>query len=119
VTDSPAAPRRPVRTVTVAAVLFLALLLGLAAARSWQDLDRARNRQAELEAKVEATRHRIDALDRRIQRLRDDPLLLERLAREELGLVKDGDVVVVLPDDEDAAPPAASSPEPPVNSEPR
>jgi len=103
VTDSTAAPRRPVRTVTVAAVLFLVLLVGLAAARSWRDLDRARDRETELEAKVEATRERIGALDRRIQRLRDDPLLLERLAREQLGLVKDGDVVFVLPDGEPAS----------------
>ncbi len=99
-TDPTAAPRRPVRTVTVAVVLFLVLLVGLAAARSWRDLDRSRAREAELEAKVEATSHRIDVLDRRIQRLRDDPLLLERLAREQLGLVKDGDVVFVLPDAE-------------------
>jgi len=105
VTDPTAAPRRPVRTVTVAAVLFLVLLVGLAAARSWRDLDRARDREAELEAKVEATQQRVDALDRRIQRLRDDPQLLERLAREELGLVEDGDVVFVLPDGDEPARP--------------
>jgi cell division protein FtsB len=96
VTDPAAAPSRPVRTVTVAAVLFLLLLLGLAGARSWRDLDRARGREAELEAKVEATEERIEALERRIRRLREDPLMLERLAREELGLVEEGDVVIVV-----------------------
>lgn len=89
---------RPVRPVTVAAVLFLVLLLAVAGARSWQDLERARDRRAQLEAEVEDTEIRIDALERRIQRLRHDPLLLERLAREELNLVHDGEVVFVLPE---------------------
>lgn len=87
----------PVRSMTAAAVLFLVLLLGLAGARSWRDLDRARTRQSELAVKIEDTEARIDALERRIERLRHDPLLLERLAREELGLVKEGEVVFVLP----------------------
>jgi cell division protein FtsB len=99
VKKEPAAPRegRPVRSVTVAAVLFLVLLLGVAGARSWRDLDRARSRQAELAVKIEDTEARIDALERRIERLRHDPLLLERLAREDLGLVKEGELVFVLP----------------------
>jgi cell division protein FtsB len=99
VTTSTAAPRegRPVRSVTVAAVLFLLLLLGVAGARSWRDLDAARDRRASLELEVAEAETRIDALERRIQRLRRDPLLLERLAREELGLVKEGEVVFVLP----------------------
>ncbi len=98
-TEPPAAPRegRPVRSVTVAAVLFLVLLLGVAGARSWRDLDRARTRQSELAVKIEDTESRIDALERRIERLRHDPLLLERLAREDLGLVKEGEVVFLLP----------------------
>ena len=95
-----AAPRegRPVRSVTVAAVLFLLLLLGVAGARSWRDLEAARGRQAELALETEETEARIEALERRIQRLRRDPLLLERLAREELGLAREGEVVFVLPE---------------------
>lgn len=97
--EKAAAPRegRPVRSVTVAAVLFLVVLLGTVGARSWRDLDRSRDRQTELQEKIEETEARIDALDRRIRRLRSDPLLVERLAREELGLVRDGDVVFLLP----------------------
>lgn len=105
--DPAAAPRegRSVRSVTVAAVLFLVLLLGTAGGRSWRDLERARGRQAELQAKLEETEARIDALERRIRRLRDDPLLVERLAREELGLAREGEVVFVVPD-EGVPPPA-------------
>jgi cell division protein FtsB len=83
--------------VTVAAVLFLLLLLGVAGARSWRDLDRARDRQAGLELEIAETEERIETLERRIQRLRRDPLLLERLAREELNLVREGEVVFMLP----------------------
>lgn len=83
--------------MTVAAVLFLLLLLAVAGVRSWRDLERARDRQTQLEAEVQETEIRIEALERRIQRLRHDPLLLERLAREELNLVREGEVVFVLP----------------------
>lgn len=98
--ETTAAPRRGVRTVTVAAVLFLVLLLGIAGARSLQDLERARRREADLESKIEATQERVDALENRIHRLREDPLLLEQLAREELGMVRDGDLVVMLDEPE-------------------
>ncbi len=101
---------RPVRSVTVAAVLFLVLLLAVAGARSYHDLSRARERQAELQTKVDQTQARIEELRRRIERLRHDPVLLERLAREDLGLVEDGDTVVVLPrGNEPAAHPAPPS----------
>jgi len=43
-------------------------------------------------------------LDDRIESIRNDPAMLERLAREDLGLVRAGDVVIVLPD-----PPPAES----------
>jgi cell division protein FtsB len=86
--------------VTVAAVLFLVVLLGTVGARSWKDLERARGRQAELTEKIEETEVRIEALDRRIRRLRNDPLLVERLAREDLGLAREGDVIFVLPEEE-------------------
>ena len=92
--------RAPGRRVTAAAVLFLLVLLGVAGAGSWRDLDRALEREAELEGRIEATSERIEALERRIERLRDDPLLIERLAREELGLVREGDLVLLVPDEE-------------------
>ncbi len=105
---------RPVRSVTVAAVLFLVLLLAVAGARSYHDLARARAHQAELQSKVDQTQARIEELQRRIERLRHDPVLLERLAREDLGLVRDGDTVVVLPQAPapEAAPGVARAPLP-------
>ena len=106
---------RPIRSVTVAAVLFLVVLLGMVGARSFKDLERARGRQAELQEKIEETEIRIEALDRRIRRLRSDPLLVERLAREELGLAREGDVIFVLPRGESVE--EAAEPTPPPEPE--
>jgi cell division protein FtsB len=87
---------------------LLLLLIAAAAARSHRDLERARERERELEAKISDTRARIGELDEEIERLRDDPVTLERLAREELGMARPDDVVLVLPEEgaaeESAAP---------------
>jgi cell division protein FtsB len=99
----PAASRRE-RTVpsglswavgVAAAVLLLAM--ALAGARSFRDLEAARARTGELSSEIAGAEARIVELERRIELLRDDPVTLERLAREELGLVHPEDVVVVLP----------------------
>lgn len=82
-----------------AAALVLALLFGIAGLQSWRDLSVARARSHELETRVEATETRIEGLKERIHRLESDPRALERLAREELGLVRPGDLVVVLPEE--------------------
>jgi cell division protein FtsB len=87
-------------------LLFLLLLLGAAGARSARDLAAARAREALLEERIAATEARVAELRRRIARLRDDPVTLERLAREDLGLVRPGDVVLVLPPERRAAPAA-------------
>jgi cell division protein FtsB len=95
--DSGTGPR-PFRSVLVAVVAFLVLLLATFALRGWQDVSRARARARALEAEVAATEARIAELRRRIDRLRDDPVTLDRLARQEVGLVAPGDVVIVLPE---------------------
>jgi cell division protein FtsB len=52
-----------------------------------------------LEQQIAETQQRIERLRDRIERIKNDPVTLERLAREDLGLVKPGDVVIVLPDE--------------------
>ena len=88
---------RPLRSLLSALLVFLVLVLATAALKGWRDLERARAREADLRARVEATRASIDALRRRVRALADDPATLERVARDELGLVAPGDVVIVLP----------------------
>jgi cell division protein FtsB len=84
--DAAAAPRRlPVRALTLAAVAVLLALLGVASYASWRELAVVRAEEAAVGRQVEDTRQRITVLERRIERLRNDPSTLERLAREELG----------------------------------
>lgn len=62
-----------------------------------------RRDEAQLEADVERTEARIEELEGRIEAMQTDPLVLERLAREELGYVRPGDLVFVF-SEEGAAP---------------
>lgn len=91
---------RPARPVLWAAALFLLVLLALAGAKSYRDLAAVRAREGELVERLAATRGEIVAFEQRLERLRRDPVTLERLAREELGMVRPGDVVIVLPPEE-------------------
>jgi cell division protein FtsB len=100
------APLRPdsLRAVLGAAVLFFSVLLVFASVKSHRDLVAARDYQRDLERTIHDTGERIEVLRGRIERLRRDPDTLERLAREELGMVRPNDVVIVLPP---PAPPSA------------
>lgn len=85
---------RPVLGASV--VLFLSLL-AVAGFKSYHDLESARHRKLTLETRIRSTETEIGRLQNRIDRLRSDPGLLERLAREDLGMVRPGDVVIELP----------------------
>jgi cell division protein FtsB len=86
------------RPVLGATVLLVFALLAIAALKSNRDLEAARSRERLLTAKIAATRAESERLRVRIDRLHHDPGMLERLAREDLGLVRPGDVIVELPD---------------------
>lgn len=54
------------------------------------ELDRLRANNAQIQEEV-------DALQRSTNRLRDDPRAVERIARDELGMVQDGEIVFQFP----------------------
>lgn len=116
----PDAPTRSdsFRPVLGAAVLLAFALLAIAALKSNRDLQAARAHEQMLKTKIAATRAESERLQVRIDRLRHDPGMLERLAREDLGMVHPRDVVIELPDPEAApvtpAPPAPVAPPPPA-----
>jgi cell division protein FtsB len=83
--------------VVAAAVFVFVALLGIAAWKSSRDLAATRERERLLENRIEATHERIEELRGRIERLRTDPGTLERRAREDLGMVRPGDVIIELP----------------------
>ena len=115
--DETAAPAEPTRWLTLrplkigAAALLLTLLV-VAGIKSYRDLVAVRQQESGLRQEVARTEQRIDDLRHRVERLRSDPATLERLAREELGMVHPGDVVIVLPPEEEA--PAAVVAAPPA-----
>ena len=107
-------PHRPILGAAVA--LFVALL-GIASLKSYRDLEIAQGRQTALETKIRETRSGIEGLKSRISRLKTDPAILERLAREDLGLAYPDDVIIELPQSGATAavlplapPPAATTP---------
>jgi len=71
----------------------------MAGTKSYRDLEAARQHKRLLETRIGETQGEITRLRGRIERLRSDPGTLERLAREDLGMVRPGDVVIELPQD--------------------
>ena len=96
--------------VLVAVVVALLLLLGIASLGSYRDLQAAQERQDLLESKIESTLQNNEELARRIERLQNDPLAIERLAREQYRMMHPGDVVIILP--EEPTPATATNPAP-------
>jgi cell division protein FtsB len=82
------------------AVVALLGLLAVAGVKSYHDLAMVRQHEAQLAVEIGAAEGRIDTLQQRVERLDLDPLTLERLAREDLGMVLPGDVVIVLPQED-------------------
>jgi len=74
--------------------MMLVIVAGL---KSYRDLSLASDREARLEMRIEEAQERVEVLESRVDLLRDDPATLERLAREQRGLVMADDLVLVLP----------------------
>ena len=90
-----AARRRQRNLVGLIGVLAL-MLLSVASFKSYSDLRVGRGQEAELREQIAASEERLGALEHRLERLRRDPAMLERLAREELMMARPGEVVIVL-----------------------
>jgi cell division protein FtsB len=112
----PDAPARSdsFRPVLGATVLLVFALLAIAALKSNRDLQAARSRVRMLKEKIAASRAESERLRVRIDRLRHDPGMLERLAREDLGMVRPRDVIIELPDPKAPAPAPRVAPPAPV-----
>lgn len=104
-------PEAPVRSdsfrpVLGATVVLVFALLAIAALKSNRDLQAARSRERLLTGKISATLAESERLRVHIDRLRHDPGMLERLAREDLGMARPGDVIIELPEAAATAPAA-------------
>jgi cell division protein FtsB len=99
VTPAPA-PRW--RTQTINLVLaFVAIVLvvdAFAGNRGLLETMRVRRQYAGLAANLARTRRENDRLREEIIRLRDDPATIESVAREELGLIRQDELVFIVHD---------------------
>ena len=99
------APLRPARSIWRRALHYLlvfatAVLLvdALVGERGLVATTRARRQSDELAARVAQLREENTRLGAAAERLRSDPAAIESLARETLGLVRPGEVLVVVKD---------------------
>lgn len=95
--NQPQEPKSSFRVVLVGAAAAVFVILVLAGYDSSRDLARLKARESQLLTRLRGTESNIAELRDRISRLRSDPYTLERFAREDLGLARPGEIVVVLP----------------------
>ena len=80
-------------------IAMVVLAVGLAvfgvkeSVRAWQ----MRRDMRAVEREVETLRAKQAELTRTVERLRNDPLYIEKLAREEMGMVREGETVLKFP----------------------
>ncbi len=101
---APAAPPAwsPVRARLLKYVLvFVTVVLvvdALVGERGLLDTMRARRQHAQISAAIARTRQENARLREEIRRYREDPSAIEALAREELGLMRDGEILFIVKD---------------------
>ena len=67
--------------------------------RGYFDLRRTRIEQQDLQRQVKEQLDRVRGLRDEIGRLNDDPAAIERIAREDLGYIRKGEIHFLLPKD--------------------
>ena len=97
------------------ALVFIAIVLvvdALVGDKGLLDMMRARRQHRQLAAALQQKRAENARLREEIRRLRDDPAHIEAVAREDLGLMRDGEVLFIVRDAQPAGP-ARGGPERP------
>jgi cell division protein FtsB len=85
------------KAVGVAAVLLVSLALGVFGVGAVARVAEMRREMDAMERDLVALRARADELTRTVERLRNDPAYIEKLAREDLGYVREGETVLKFP----------------------
>ena len=85
------------RRLGIALVLLLAAGLAVYGATNAVRVWRMQRAIEALEQDIAALRARQERLTQTVDRLRHDPAYLEKLAREEMGMVREGETVLKFP----------------------
>ena len=81
-------------TIAMVALAVVLAVFGVKeSVRAWQ----MRRDMHAVEREVQALRTKQAELTRTVDRLRNDPLYIEKLAREEMGMVREGETVLKFP----------------------
>ena len=89
----------------VGAVSILALTYAIIGNNGYLELRRREAKNEELKARAEELRRQNQEIINEIKALKSDPKLIEKIAREELGMVKPGEVKITTnPDRQGPAP---------------
>ena len=89
------------KTAKILLIAFLALVAYVAFGNGlFYKVRKEEKTLAELEAQVSQLQAETDSLRHVLKLLESDPDFIERVAREDLGLVKPGEVVIPLPAEE-------------------
>ena len=96
-----AAPQWRTRLLNYALVFVTVVLVvdALVGDKGLTDTIRARRQYAELAASLAQKRQENARLRDEIRRLREDPKRIEAVAREELGLMREGEVLFIIHDE--------------------
>lgn len=85
----------------VGAVLLAVLVMSFLISREGiSELQRARQRVSDLQKRIEALEAENARLETEIRSLQESNFAMERIAREDLGMAREGEVVYMLPKEE-------------------
>jgi len=99
---APAPPSSAGRRALHFLILFVTLVLvadALVGEKGLVESMRARRQHREVAASLESLRRENGKLRDTVRRLRDDPGAIESLAREQLGLIRPGEVLFIIKDE--------------------
>ena len=85
------------RTFGLAAVVLVVLALTVYGTRAVLRVSEMRREMDAMERDLVTLRARTEDLTRTVDRLRNDPAYIEKLAREDLGYVREGETVLKFP----------------------
>ena len=95
---APSSYRRKIVTYTLSFITIVLVVDALVGDKGLLETMRARKQYAEVAGSLDSLRQENERLRDQIRRLTDDPQTIESVAREELGLVRPGELVFVVKD---------------------
>ena len=96
ITPAPSSVRRRIINYTLVFITIVLVVDALVGDKGLLETMRARKESAEVAASLQALRQENDRMREQIRRLTDDPAMIESVARQDLGLIRPGELVFVV-----------------------